>query len=205
MKKADDPRPESFRVDPQSIALGEAIPAHAARRRIIESCPSHFASVEALQDRQRDDGTSLGIVRPQRVTGVRVRLRSDEEIAEWVEREAALRQQGVLFEDVRPPRLDPPTAEFLVAWVCDTADCPGHEMALHQWGIHQLWRRFELERDPDRMHKVEDLMRARLDQERYDVFLFLGNYSYRPGQFGLMEVVHLRKGAGKDDGPTLFG
>jgi hypothetical protein len=205
MRKADDPRPESFRVEPQSIVLRESVTAQdvAGRRRAIDDCPAHVASVEALQVLQAAHGTSLGIVRPKRITGVRVRLRSDDEVTEWVEREEALRQQGVLFEEVKPPRLDPPTAEFLVGWVCDVADCPGHEMALHQWGIHQLWRK--LEGDPDRSQKVEDLMRARLDVRRYDVFLFLGNYSYRPGQFGLMEIVPLKKGAGQDDGPTLFG
>ena len=201
-KSPDDSRPETYRVDLPSIRVEKLIPASdmPARRQAIEACTARFASVEELQERQRQAGVSLGIVRPRRITGVRVRRRSEQEIADWVEKEAALRAQGVLFADVKPRRLDPPKAEFLVSWECDVPSCAGHEMALHQWGIHQLWRK--LERDPRVEDKVEHAMRRHLDQSRHDVDLFLGNYSYRPQQFGLMQAVPLSKGS--SHGPTLF-
>jgi hypothetical protein len=203
-RRTDDPRPESHRVDPGSIEVMEHVSPERAdvRRSLIDGCPSHFASVEALQARQALDRTSLGIVRPRRITGADIRIWTDVEVQEWVEKEAALRSQGVLFEDVRPGPLSPPGADFLVSWECDDATCRGHGMALHQWGIHQLWRK--LRDDPARVDKTKARMRERLDMNRHDLYLFLGNYGYRPAQFGLMEVVALDRQTGRDDGPSLF-
>jgi len=51
-KHDSDRRPESFRIDPDSIALGDVITDHVMRRSYLESSPHLISSLEALKERQ---------------------------------------------------------------------------------------------------------------------------------------------------------
>lgn len=205
MKDPRDTRPESWRIDPNTIEPREHVGPNRTdeRRRLIEACPNHYGSVPDLEAAQESRGASLGIVRPREITDIAVRLRTPEDNAEWVAREKELLDQQVLFDGVRPMPLEPPGAEFSVSWLCHDAACPGHTMGLKQWGVHQLWRR--LRDDPDVIEKIEQRMEASLDLDTSDLYFFLGNFGQRPRQFGLMDVVPLmHKANEEDDGPRLF-
>jgi len=64
-------------------------------------------------------------------------------------------------------------------------------MGLHSWDIHELAR--GLRSDPDRLKKIEQKMKQMVDLMRFDLFLFLGDYCYRPKQFGLMSAIPIMK------------
>ena len=92
-------------------------------------------------------------------------------------------QEKLFGEPTKP--LDFPGAIFLVKWKCDDKNCVGHEMDLHQWGIHELYRKYK---DPEEARqKVIQKMQQQLDQWQRDVFLFLGNFRTVPVNFGLMD------------------
>lgn len=182
-----DPRPESLRIDPDSIEPQEIIPSTQTdeRRKLVESSPHMFQSVEALKERWDVDGTSLGTIRPKKITGVRLVPRSSAERAEWLAKEKDLFSQQA-FEFERPPKpLDFPEVKFEVSWLCDDPRCTGHTMGLMQWGLHELYRKYR--GNAAREEKVLGAMRDELDLEKRDVFFFLGNFRGKMFNFGLMD------------------
>lgn len=185
-KHPHDPRPESCRIDPDSIVLQEKIPSSnpEQRRALLESSPHLVSSCEALRLRNKMEGTSLGIVRPKEVTGFRLERRSDSDRAEWEAAERDLLAQHDLFQ--RPPkRIDFPEVRFMVRWVCTDAQCEGHEMGMEGWGLHELYR--GLRGQPDCDAKVLSAMHRRLDSKKRDIFLFLGSFRTIMYNFGLMD------------------
>ncbi len=177
-----DTRPESLQINPSTIVLDGSIPASKKeeRRKWLDCCTHAVRSVEELQDLQRTVGRSLGIVRPKSIRRCFTRRKRPAEEAEWQQKEERRRSQPDL-DGRRPPPIDFIGAEFRVEWVCDDERCTGHDMALFDFGIHQLWRR--LAGDSRRDGKVVQKMEQMLDTARWDVYLFLGNVKTRPRQF----------------------
>ncbi|UQA62836.1 hypothetical protein [Polyangium aurulentum] len=187
MPHGNDPRPESLRVEPDSIELGEVIPAKNVdeRRRLIESSPHMFRSVEELRDRWDKDRTSLGTIRPKEIKDIKLVRRSASEREEWLAKENELFSQTT-FEFERPPkRIDFPEVEFRIAWICDDSRCESHEMGIMQWGLHQLYRKYAGR--PDGAEKVKQAMWKDLNLKERDVFFFLGNFRTTMWNFGLMD------------------
>lgn len=182
-----DPRPESYKIKADSIVPMEVLPSKKsdARRHFLEHSPHLCQSVEDLFDRQVAGRTSLGIVVPESITDCSIARRRESERHDWMEKEDARQRQEMLFGD-KPKPLDFPEALFYVHWRCNDARCEkSHRMSLHEWGIHELYRK--LKGDPQRDEKVIQAMRKHLDEGERDVFLFLGNFRGRMDNFGLMD------------------
>ena len=110
--------------------------------------------------------------------------RPEKERKEWLKKEEALLGQDLLFgEKLKPIAF--PEMRFKVQWRCDDPRCQTHDMALLQWGIHELYRK--LTTDPERNQKLLDAMHRQLDLERRDAFFFLGNFRDIQYNFGLMD------------------
>ena len=83
-KKHDDSRPESFRIDCDSIQPGEVIPTTqdewGKRAEWMFRDPSwQFDSVDDLVKAQKERGTSIGVVAPREIRKVEIVERSEEE------------------------------------------------------------------------------------------------------------------------------
>jgi len=179
-----DPRPESYRIEPNSIKLGDVVNNHDVKRSYLENSPHLVKSVEALKEKQLVDGTSLGIIVPKDILDCSLDYRPKSERADWDKAEQMrLAQQRLFGETVKP--LDFPEARFMVNWRCDDETCETHNMGLLVWGIHELYRK--LKDDPKCEEKVINKMREQLDQWERDVFLFLGNFRGIMYNFGLMD------------------
>ncbi|HEX6901266.1 MAG TPA: hypothetical protein VF789_16195 [Thermoanaerobaculia bacterium] len=185
-KHMSDPRPESYRIDDRDIKVEEVIPAteHRSRRRFLEKSPHLFRSLEELKDRQQREETSLGIVQPKEVIGCYLEKKSERERQEWLEKEREVLSQEVLFGEKMKP-IDFVDVRFKVKWRCDDDSCQGHDMALLQWGIHELYRK--LKSDPACEEKIINAMSRQLDLEERDVFFFLGSFRGVQYNFGLMD------------------
>ncbi|MFO1078849.1 MAG: hypothetical protein U1E73_14095 [Planctomycetota bacterium] len=189
-KDERDPRPESYRVVQGSIKVVGDVGKAEERRALLERTPQFFASVEELKSREASEKTSLGVIRPARLTGNRVVPRPPGERAAWQAKEEALFSQLRLFG--QPRRIDFPDLEFLVGWQCAETSCPGHEMSFHNWGLHELSRK--LVDDDRRREKVLAKMNQLLDERERDVYLMLGNFRGRTYQFGLMGALSVKRG-----------
>lgn len=195
-KNTSDPRPESFRVKPDSIRLLNVIPPESReeRRSYLEQFPHFCSSVEELLDRQKTSETSLGIVRPQEVLDCEVVRRSEAERRDWEEKERNIMDQQVMFAE-KPKKIDFPEAKFYVIWKCNDPRCKSHRMSLLQWGIHELYRKMSREYPQDKAReKVRERMLNDLDMSSKDVFLFLGSFRGTMFNFGLMDSYSPLKG-----------
>lgn len=182
----EDPRPESYKIDFPSIEPMEIISPkqHELRRKFLENSPHFCKSVEALLEHQEATRQSLGIIKPKTITDCSIEMKSAKEREEWEALETARQQQERLFGE-KPKPLDFAEAKFLVHWQCDDERCDGHKMGLHQWGIHELYRKYRNRQDGK--DKVLQAMWKQLDEAGKDIYLFLGNFRGRMYNFGLMD------------------
>ena len=70
IKSDKDYRPESYRISTENIVVHEKVPTDGDWRRRADwvmNSESLHASVEALQEAQKRDKTSLGIIKPKEV------------------------------------------------------------------------------------------------------------------------------------------
>jgi hypothetical protein len=181
-----DPRPESYRINFQSIKLLDEIPPKRAaeRRGYLERSPNAVKSVEELRRRQKEEGLSLGIVKPASIFECDVEPKDEIEREIWEEKEREVTAQLLLFGEPSKP-LDYIDARFKVGWRCNDDQCPKHHMFLHTWPIHQLYRKYRT--DPDGKDKIVKAMWQCLDVTKLDVFLFLGSFRTIMVNFGLMD------------------
>jgi hypothetical protein len=96
-KSDKDPRPESYKVDNESIVLGQVITTTSdewgTRREWIFKDPRWcFESVEALKAAQSKDKTSLGIIKPKTIHEVSIAERPHNEAKSFAEKLARLRK-----------------------------------------------------------------------------------------------------------------
>jgi hypothetical protein len=202
-KHDSDPRPESYRVDFNSITPEEIVQDHETRRSFLERSPHLISSLEELKEKQQRDGTSLGIIRPRDILDCYIQQRSASEREEWMRKEQLRLSQEPLFGE-RPKPLDFPEAEFAVRWACNNDQCPTHTMHILQWGLHELYRKLKANGDPDYERKVIEKMQSELDEGNRDVFLFLGNFRTVMYNFGLMDSYSPPKRRNEQDLFTLF-
>ncbi len=185
-KPSSDGRPESYRVDANSIELLKVIPPEKSddRRYYLENSPHLIKSLEELKEKQKTDGTSLGIIMPKIILNVEIRMKPAKEKQEWLDKERQVLAQQSLFDETPKP-IDYIDARFIVKWDCDDSRCFGHDMHLMQWGLHELYRK--LSTQTDGKEKVIKAMRKQLNQEKKDIFFFVGNYDSIRYNFGLMD------------------
>jgi hypothetical protein len=190
-KNANDTRPESYKIDCDSIKVGETL--HATKDEwgkraefIFKDKGWQFGSVDELQKAQKVDRTSIGIVAPREVTKSESMDRPNEDQKSFEEKFEALkktveaqRAQIEMFGEAIPPemkKLEFLKSRVMVSWLCNANDCPGHKMQVLDWGLCELQRRDGSQAAVNRMREL-----AKLD--RYDLRFFLGNLFQYPASF----------------------
>lgn len=190
IKPRDDARPESLRIDQDSIRLiGKPIPAGPtgwARRMSL--LPSPAQSVEEVKALQATTGTSIALVRPLRVERLVI-----EKARPWTDRQrAALAQEQLGLGPALSRRLrdlEQIPWDFSYRFVCANDLCTGHEMQIIDWEIGQSYRKWSRE-DPGRW---EEMIRAKYEHDlpgRRDLHLVLGNLAKRQHTFVIIGLVY---------------
>jgi hypothetical protein len=190
-KNPSDTRPESYKIDSDSITVGEMLPTTKdewGKRAEFMFKDEHwqFETVDALQDAQRKDRTSIGIVTPKEITKVEIVNRSEEDALSFEQKFEDLkrtleaqRAQIQMFGDAIPQEMK--KLEFLrsrvvVSWLCKSNTCTGHNMQVLDWGLCELQRRNGNDAALSRMKEL-----CRIDT--YNLRFFLGNLFQYPTRF----------------------
>jgi hypothetical protein len=149
-KNADDPRPESYKIDCDSIESGDVVPSTkdewGKRSGWMFRDPSwQFESVEDLFRSQEEHGTSIGVVAPREIKKIEIVERSEEEAKNFDQKFSevkkihdARRAQIDMFEQAIPPEMK--QLEFVkcrvqVTWLCKNPECNSHRMQVLDWGL----------------------------------------------------------------------
>lgn len=183
-----DTRPGSLHVEPTSIQKIDRMDSVYLRKQAFEKCKDICRSVEEAHDRRDRDRTSLAMFQPKSILGCSIARKTEQERKDWYVRErAVLAQESFELGDTPLKPLDFPEVDFKVEFECDDPRCSKpHKMRMLDWGVHELWRKLTREKDPDRVKKTLDKMNSTLDLDRYEVWLFLGNFLGTECNFGLM-------------------
>ncbi len=182
-----DPRPESFKVSADRIALvGHINPDTAGwreRANLIFRDPSwQFANIGQLKEAQRRDRQSIGIVTPGEIVDVRAVAKTAKERTEWDEKMLQVQSQGDLF---RPEykELEFPSHDIRLRWrcrePCDECSRHPHDMKALDWGLLKLARREGFEKARARLEVISDL-------RTHDFRLFMGNFFLHQHIFGII-------------------
>lgn len=207
-KDLRDARPESHRLDKDSIELGEKIISTpdewGLRAKYVLKSPNwQFESVEDLSAAQAKDGTSLGVVAPKEIIKVSVKARSSEDKAAFekkfedlrIENEAK-RAQIAMFDDYPVPELKKLAfvpSRLEVHWLCHGPNCRTHHTQALDWEVQELLRR---EGPDSAKQKLERLC----DLDAYNLRYFMGNLKAHPLNFSIVGLWYPKKEAT----PRLF-
>jgi hypothetical protein len=131
-----DNRKESYRPDVKSISLlGEPLGSKdgwQARKAIV--LKQLAPSMEALWEHQKQDGTSLGIIKPREIKSFVVEPDAEEWKPKW---KADIEQLRLFGPDRKPLQKIP--YKFSYRFLCDNPDCKGHQMMIEDWEVGELY------------------------------------------------------------------
>ena len=190
-KNPNDARPESYKIDCESIKIGEVVKTTSdewgRRAEIMFRNPAWvFETMEKLAEAQKANRTSIGVVAPRKIIKVEVVPRSDDEKQSFQEKFEEIKKelsakllQIDMFEQSIPEEMK--TLDFLgsrlqVSWLCHNPDCNGHKMQVLDWGVCELQRR---DGDATALKRMLELCNL----EKYALRFFLGNLYLHPGSF----------------------
>lgn len=181
-KANGDPRPESYNIDPNTIELGDLIPA---QKNWEERCSwllnenTLFSSVEALRGAQQNYGTSLGIVKPKKVNRVIVHKRNIKEVADAVAKKDSVINQLDLFEEKKDLYILP--VRIMLEFECQDSNCTGHTMSILDWEFGQLYRK--VIGGEDWQDKIDKKIMKEICGNDRDTHVILGNIAAHPQNF----------------------
>ena len=177
IRKANDPRPESYVPDFDSIEIiSDPIPTKnkwELRRGIVESC--RMPSMEAIRNQQEETGISLAFFRPRQITALHIEQAPEK----WTNEELAKLQQQNFFDTGNREQLERVPFDFKYEYLCDDPACRGHKMKIVDWEIYQAYRSW--------LRKYgsgwEEKLRHRFEyemQEKKDTHFFVGTMRSHP-------------------------
>ncbi len=139
--RASDPRPESHRIDQETIKIKSAVLSSAsawkARKDIVY--PLESESMCALQrKRDQDSHPTLGIFKPAEIKRLAIKPTSPN----WTAAELEIMRQGDLFESELAEELEKIPFDFSYEFRCNDAECLGHKMKCTDWEMGQSWRKW---------------------------------------------------------------
>ena len=185
-KSSRDYRPESYKINCDCIQVLNAIPTNAgnwdARAEWIMQPGNVFPSLEALQDQQRKDFTSLGLIKPLAITRIYSEHVSAKDHREfWQHYEEATRQLELPLDpdtgrEIRPLR--PPEYRFKVRFRCDDERCQqDHDISIRDWETDALYFRLRQngEDPPLAAEKVVDKLTNDICAPDKDLHFYMGN------------------------------
>ena len=207
-KDTYDTRPESYKIDCESIELGDSIPTDKAEwskraELVFKYAGWQFASVDDLAASQASTKQSIGVVIPREILSVDLVQKPDDERATFEVKREKMRtrfkseSEGV-FEDFLPPELK--DLEFIdqriqVKWTCGSGAV--HRMNIFDWEAVELHRRLGADKA---LLKVREV----LDLSTHAVRFFLGNLKAHPTRFTIAGLWYPKRSKKKFEQRSLF-
>lgn len=178
--KAQDGRSESYKINPDSILIGDGIGTEdswRARRTILK--PLLSPSMCHLQRERNEHGApTLGVFRPHTIK----RLLIEPAAPEWTADQLAILKQDTLFQKAPAHTLEKIPFDFRYEFRCADQDCNGHTMLCTDWEMGEAWRRWR--------HQYGDgwepPFRNRFEREmidKFDTHFFVGTVHQFPSSW----------------------
>jgi hypothetical protein len=206
-KNPKDFRPESFRIRQETIKVGRHLDhdksGWAERARHVLRPGNVFASVEALQAMEAKDRTSLGLIKPKRITRIYMQYKPKDEKQEWEEQRALSLAQKDLFVDAESETRDLAfcPVRYRAKFVCDDSACKTeHDLSILDWGLYVLNYNQYADRGADMAEKkVVEKIEQLMDPSKREPYFYLGNTMAHSHSFMIVGLFHppIAKAVGK--------
>lgn len=171
---ADDKRPESFRVNADTIKVISWYDTEKGtwqkRKEIVLKVPVK-SMCQVYKDAETSD-LSLGLIKPENISFEWAKQSPSDQDA----REACYAQLS--FLDKKKDAIEEIPFSFFYTFKCPgEADCPGHKLSIIDWEIGQAFRDWK-SRYPEEKVLLEKIKERWLDianTEKKDVYFYVGN------------------------------
>lgn len=188
-KDQQDPRPESYKVDTESICTEGTIAPDEygwrGRSEIVFRTKEYsFQSVEHLLEQNRSQKTSMGFIYPKSIDRIEVEERPEEDYQTFMKRLEDNKQrlkQARLFDDLNihdVKRLEYVSKRFKIHFHCGGSECNGHKMSIIDWEAYELVRKVGIDSTRSKLESI-------LNMDKYHVGFFLGNFKLHPTSFAI--------------------
>ncbi len=197
-KATNDPRPESYKLNADSIKIGEFIPASdnwRARRDIVRPL-LNLSFCELQRARETAGSPTLGLIKPIKIKRLTVEHVSDH----WTESELATLNQLNLFQKNPTTPLEKLPLIFRYEFKCSPT-CGGHECACTDWEMGESYRKWRKTYGDN----WERAFRNRYEGEmieKFDTHFFVGNLHQFPNAWIIVGLFYPPKQ--KQSTPDLF-
>jgi hypothetical protein len=173
-KAADDKRPESYKVDSDSISILERINTEKGswnkRKEIL--LPTKSESFCSILDERIKADTSLGMFKPTDVKFVVTKAKPKD----ILERKECYNKLDLFYSPTEP--IEPIPFDFRYTFSCaDAPDCPGHDLRIIDWEIYQSYRswRWKYKSETELLEKIEQKWLDGMCSAKKDTYFFVGN------------------------------
>ncbi len=200
-KDHKDPRPESYRVDEDTIKLvGKPVgTSHgwSERKRLLADAP--VSSLCELQRLRKVGGRSLGMIRIGEITGFDT-VEADEEKYEQAERKYEYAATPDLFDD-KTRKIEALPFKYRYLFRCTDPSCNGHRCSIIDWEAYELHRKMVRDHgEAKAFGKVKNMYVDTICGADKETYFFMGNMKNHPDSFLVLGAFYPRLG----DSPTLF-
>lgn len=178
--KARDPRPESFKLNPDSIVIWETVDTRDGWRTRCELIkPLKRSSMcEIQRERERYGAPTLGVFRPFKLD--RLVIKPTEE--NWTAAQSATLSQDTLFEKAPATTLEKIPFEFRYEFRCGDVNCKGHDMMCTDWEMSQSYRSWRREYGVQWEAKFRQRFEKEMIEKR-ETHLFVGTVNQHPASW----------------------
>lgn len=210
-RSSSDSRPESYKIRPDGIEVFDTIRTKPGgnwddRAEWIMYKKNIFQSVEALQEQQKVDHTSLGLIRPKLITNViPQKYGQTERDRFWEKYKNAVAQMELPIDpenrrEIKP--LIPPDYRFKIQFRCDDERCEqDHIFSILDWETDALY--FKLRQQGKSSFEASKAIVDKLENQvcspDKDLHFFLGNISTHPNIFTIVGLWWPKKKKKKKD------
>ena len=172
-KATDDKRPESFKVDPDSIKIVKHLDTKKKwqkRKDVVLHTPTK-SMCQICRDAKKQD-VSLGIIKPTKIS------------FDWKKQSPSNAQARnacyaqLSFFNKYKDAIEEIPYNFYYRFSCpEDKNCPGHKLSIIDWEIGQAYRSWRSEYKDEKvcLDKIKQKWEEITDDKKRDVHFFVGN------------------------------
>jgi hypothetical protein len=178
--KASDPRPESYKLSPESICIVSQLPAGDWKERKAVILPLRTRCLCCLK-KQQDESvhSTLGLFRPSAIQRLVIRPTADQ----WTDKQLGHLRQQDLFAKMPTKELEKVPFKFVYEFRCDHESCVGHALGCTDWEMGESWRRWRDQYGEDQWEaKFRETYEDKMI-DKYDTHFFVGTVHRHPREW----------------------
>ncbi len=190
--KASDSRPESYKLNIDTIEVGEFVGTQnnwRARRDVIKPLKRH-SMCAIRQEREEKGAPTLGVFRPHEIK----RLIIEPAAETWTAAEEAILKQDTLFEKAPAHTLEKIPFNFRYEFQCGEVECSGHTMMCTDWEMAEAYRSWRGKYGEEWATAFRQKFETEMIQKN-DTHFFVGTVHQHPGSWIIVGLFYPPKQA----------